>query len=122
MNDTPPTTSKEAIAAPLDWLDEPDLVPPMEGTTESKLAHLRTLGFAVFPCQPNKTPRAGFKWQDKETIGGWKFGPGELIGVRLTGNQMVLDIDKPDVFAASGRETPPSAETSTLTAGHRHVF
>lgn len=119
MNDTPPATSKEAIDDDLDWLDEPDLVPPMERTTEANAARLRAFGFEVFPCN-GKRPKVD--WQDPAPKDGWPFAENDQIGVRLTGRQVVLDIDNPEAFEATGHEAPPSTETSTLTPGHRHVF
>ena len=81
---------------------EPEPATPQ--TTHDHVAHLRALGFLPFPCKPNKTPKC--RWQDPEPKGGWTFAQGDLIGVRLTGDQMVLDIDDPAKFTSAGLATP----------------
>lgn len=93
----------------------------MLATAVTDVDRLRALGFTVFPCKPDKSPRV--RWQDPEPEGGWRFIPGDLIGVRLPEFTVVLDIDNIPTFKTTGLETPPTGQgTLTRREGGLHLF
>lgn len=86
------------------------------------LAYLDALGFNIFPCGPDKRPRTdGRDWR-KPPPGGWTFGPDDLIGVALPLGTIVLDIDVPSRFEASGLIPDATVESGTRREGGRHLY
>jgi hypothetical protein len=89
-------------------------------SARADVERLHGLGFDVFPCKPDKSPKV--RWQDDPPEGGWTFGPDDLIGVRLPVGTVVLDIDDMPAFKASGLEVVKSTVSGTKRKGGIHVF
>ena len=84
------------------------------------VAHLRALGFTVFPCDPNKRPKV--RWQAQPPSKGWTFGPHDLIGVVMPLGTVAVDVDDPVLFEASGLDLPSTFTQRTRRSGGTHAF
>lgn len=97
-------------------------------TDRADVAALTAMGFDVFPCwgvgsARVKQPRTlGRDWRDGPPPGGWQWEDSDLIGVNLPRGTVVLDIDDPEKFKASGLKMTRSVFAATRRPGGLHVY